>query len=138
MFQCEPWNCEYRGSQIRIPRGRLPLVASTHLTVRVLVCNVLLTLDRRTDRQTNFKHFLVAVKPFLSEKGTTCFYAVSLLSLELTSSQKISLFSSIEFLLPPYRTYNLIMEWSYEDVVRWPFGNHNIDDIIAARLRGKF
>ena len=60
------------------------------------------------------------------------------LSLSLISSEKMSLFSSFEFLLTQYWTYNLIMEWSYEDVVRWPFGNRNIDDIIAARLRGKF
>ena len=63
--------------------------------------------------------------------STTCFYAISLLSLGLISFQKISLFSSIEFLLTNYRTYNLIMECSCEDVVRWATRNLNIDDIIA-------
>jgi hypothetical protein len=61
-----------------------------------------------------------------------------LFSLWLISSQKVSLFSSIAFLLTHYPTYNLIMEWSYEYVIRWANRNLNIDDIIAARLRGKF
>ena len=65
------------------------------------------------------------------------FYAISHLSLGLTT-EKNSLFSSIEFLLTNYRTYNLIMEWSCEDVVRWATQNLCIDDIITARLRGKF
>ena len=30
------------------------------------------------------------------------------------------------------------MEWAYEDVVRWTIRNLNIDNIIAARLRGTF
>ena len=59
----------FRGprTRIRTPRIELPLLASKHLAVRVLAGNVLLTLDRRT----NFKHFLDAVKPLLSVKGTT-------------------------------------------------------------------
>ena len=59
-----------------------------------------------------------------------------LFSLGLTT-EKISLFSSIEFLLTNYRTYNLIMECSCEDVVRWATRSPCFEEIIVARLRGK-
>ena len=55
----------------------------------------------------------------------------------ISSLPSIDRFSSIKFLLTNYRAYNLIMECSYEDVVRWAIRNLNIDDIIAARRRGK-
>ena len=58
-------------------------------------------------------------------------------SLWLTSSQKISLFSSMKSLLTNYQTHNLIMEWSFENVVHWAIRNLNIDQISVARLRGK-
>ena len=50
----------------------------------------------------------------------------------------MSLFSSFQFLQTHYRIYNLMMEWSYEYVVRWAIRNLNVDDIIAARLRDNF
>ena len=49
----------------------------------------------------------------------------------------IDRFSSIAFLVTNYRTYNLIMEWSYEDVVRWAILNLKVDQSIIARLRGQ-
>ena len=49
---------------------------------------------------------------------STCLYAISFLSLGLTSSQKVSLFPSIEFLQSHYRKRNLMMEWLYKYVVR--------------------
>ena len=66
-FSVVQWDFGVRGPRIRTPRIELPLLASKHLAARVLAGNVLLTLDRRT----NFKHFLDAVKPLLSVKGTS-------------------------------------------------------------------
>ena len=112
------------------------LTCSASLTIIVIWCEKTLhwITWSRTVNLYQFEWHVVSTDVVLS---TTCFHAVSLLSLGLTT-EKISLFSSIEFLLTNYRTYNLMMEWSYEYVVRWAIRNLNIDDITAARLRGKF
>ena len=66
-FLADRWVFEENGPRIRVSYIELLMIASTYLAVRVLVYNVLL-IRWRTDRQTNFKHFLDPVKPFLSEK----------------------------------------------------------------------
>jgi hypothetical protein len=55
----------------------------------------------------------------------------------ISSLSSIDRFSSIVFPLTYYRTYNLIMEWSYDDVVCWAILNLKVDQSIIARLRGK-